>query len=207
MTVIKDKCLGNFCYQGKVSAKVIDKRNRVLSSRCSHNGGTDKFFTELAKILSNYPGANIRHIRPAFIALYKLTNENLNAATAWKDLYGETEDNNGNKKKNMQNATQLIPLDTSIFNSNISVPSADLQLKIPFSYISDSTVHMFALFPESITDDNSNNRNPAADSLEEAIAYFKLVENGSWSPITIDKTAVTNSLVINWSLAFSDMEG
>jgi hypothetical protein len=168
----------------------------VLASRHSHNGGTDKFFSGLAAILSGQ-SENLRQVRPKFIALYKLANESIKPTDSWRVL-SAVEDGN----HNMLNVTQLIPLESRVVAMDNT--SADLQLKIPFTYITDPTIHMFALFPESIADGNTNNNNPAADSLEQAIAYFKLIENGEWAPIKIDRTALQNSLVIDWSLAFSD---
>lgn len=189
---IKDKCLGNFYYQGQVRTRVVDKTNRVLASYASHNGGTTKFFTGLAALLAG-ESTDVRAIRPKFIALYQLANDTTQPDATFGELVAP---------EVLRNVTSLIPLSSaSVSDGSLS---ADLQLQIPFVNITGNSIHMFALFPESIADSNDPTMDVAGTQLENAIAYYKLVNEGNWSPINIDSTAIQNSLIIDWSLAFSD---
>ena len=188
---IKDKCLGNLCYQGQVRTRVVDKTNRVLASYASHNGGTTKFFSGLAALLAG-ASTDVRAIRPKFIALYQLAKDETDPADTFDKLVNN---------KALRNVTSLIPLSSAVFNGS---QSADLQLQIPFVNITGNSIYMFALFPESIADVNNSTEDVAETRLGEAIAYYKLIDAGKWSPISIDSSAIQNSLIIDWSLAFSD---
>jgi hypothetical protein len=196
-----NSCLGNFGYQGRVSAKIVDKNNHILQYNNSHNGGTPTFFANLASLLANEPGVNISNIRPGYIALYTLKNQNLAANASWSEITGQ---NSPTPDPAITNVTQLVPLESRLAVNNSDSKYTNLQLKIPFTYIAGDKVHLFALFPESIATVNNTNDEVAITRLTDAIAYYKLTSGGTWAPFDIDKTVLQNSLVIDWSLAFSD---
>ena len=173
----------NFYYKGIVKAKVVDAQGRTLHCHQSHNGGTTKFFTDIAQVLAGV--GNSATIQPYYFALYGLSSDNVPTSTSWETLCSDS---------SLAAVSPLLPAD-SISYIGAGTPTTRLQIKIPFTYITAQHVYIFALFPKSVTG--------TADP-SDALAYYKLESAGTWGAFEIDQTARQNSLAIEWDLTFVD---
>lgn len=197
---------GSYGYRGQVTAKLLDRNNRVLCSHRSHNGGTKEFFKNLNSVLSGK--LSVDNIQPRFLVLYKVHNPgDTSFKSTWEEIIKPVASNSGTGSDTKSElpivaATQLLPLDSWLLTENSSANSSTkLQIKIPFTYITEDEVYIFALYPASVGNLRS------VEGLEsKAIAYYKLVDSSDWKPFSIDKTARLNSLAIEWDLTFFDAE-
>lgn len=173
----------NFYYKGIVTAKVVDAQGRTLHCHQSHNGGTLRFFTDIAQVLAGT--GDPATIQPYYFTLYGLSSHDIDTSTPWEKLCSESK---------LAAVSPLLPAD-SIRCIGTSTPITRLQIKIPFTYITAQHVYIFALFPKSV----AGTADPKA-----ALAYYKLESAGTWGAFEIDPTARQNSLAIEWDLTFVD---
>lgn len=186
----RDNSIG---YRGRIKVQVR-KANRTLATYNYTNAGLPNFFNELCAFLAGQ--GDVKDLLPASIILYSL-NTSSPAFVAgrnytWTELWREDL---------IYQVSKLSVLD-SIYTrvETNGTPSVVCQVSIPYyDFLQNSQdIYFMALYPKRI--------NSIAPS-ESALAYYELKSaNGTWSPLTIDKTQSDLNLLIEWQMDFTNRE-
>lgn len=173
---------GSLGYEGKVSIH-LQKNGRKYKVHESSNQGLPKLFNGLCKVLAGQ--SDLANVVPARIALYALDSSDLSTESSWEELYSQD---------HLVPATPLYPVESSSVEAAGSI--AHVQSKVLYGHIYQDRVHIIALYP--IT---------ASSNLDydSALAFYKLLNNGSWDEVSIDRTSFDNTFIIDWQLSFSNV--
>jgi hypothetical protein len=175
---------GNLGYRGKVTIKT-KRRGKFYAVHASHNNGLPNLFIGLCNVLSGK--ANLEQVRPARVAVYSFKSSTLPSInTSWDEL-----------KTQLSAASPLMLLNPEVlYDSNTQTAKSVFQSQIPFGYITSEEVYVVALFP-------INTQN--ADSLDEALAFYRIASNTGWQAVKIDRSSIDSSFVVEWQMDFQNI--
>ena len=178
---------GNLGYHGKVTIKT-KRGSKFYAVHTSHNNGLPNLFIGLCNVLSGK--ASLEQIRPARVAVYGFNNDTSIPSTndSWEVL-----------KTKLSAASPLMPLTPEVlyeYDSNTPTAKSVFQSQIPFGYITSEEVYVVALFPINTQD---------ADSLDEALAFYRITSNTGWQAVQIDRSSIDSSFVVEWQMDFQNI--
>lgn len=193
-------------YQGTVTI-TLKHGNRTISTKKYHNSGMPNLFKFLATTVA---GNKAPSLRPVKIKLFRypaadvaqsqvdryVSPTNFKWATAWDD-----------HSLQPVSASPYVMYDTTPVikytkNEQTSTIIDDyhyetiFHFRIPFSYITESGIHLIGLFPDNVIDDST-----------EVSAYYKLTKDDdedAWDPMLFDDLTGNYSIVVEWTLSFTN---
>lgn len=174
---------GNLGYRGKVTIKT-KRRGKFHAVHTSHNNGLPNLFIGLCNVLSGK--ASLEQVRPARVAVYSFNDSIPFTNDSWEVL-----------KTKLSAASPLMPLTPEVlYDSNTQTAKSVFQSQIPFGYITSEEVYVVALFPINTQD---------ADSLDEALAFYRIASSTGWQAVKIDRSSIDSSFIVEWQMDFQNI--
>lgn len=178
----------NIGYSGKVTVSIL-RNNKPISSKTYCNTGRAPLFKFLCSCLA---GTYRDSTKPCKIKLFNYTGTSAPSAFNW-----ETAD----FASYMEQISPYITFDAAPVVKGINADNdtttidkyqVTYHFRIPDAYLVKGQVNVIALY--------SND----ANSQQEAVAYYKLAENNTWTPIDFTNATGNFSLVIDWTLVLKN---
>jgi len=201
-------------YQGHVTVS-IQHGNRTIMTKTYHNSGMPNLFKFLAMALA---GDNTNNLRPVKIKMFKYPGATWDTTDggqtakgfSWTKAWTNTSDKSPTKKLKPVQVSPFVLYDTApivtkvenTFNTtggNTELTEDDyhyettLHFRIPFSYISDTTIHLIGLYP-----------NNATDNQRDVSAYYLFADDGTWDPLLLDDASGNYSIIIKWTMILTN---
>ncbi len=183
ITTSEKSTVSNVSYSGKVHAKIVDKKGKVISDKITHNAGTNQLFKFLVYCLAGkYQSAEAN--RPKYIKLLTYNNGTLDKDTEF-NINDFTE------------ASNLILMNTSVTPiEKEGIWQTTLHFTVPFAFLKTKTqIDAVLLYSETAKNTKEN---------YSAVAYFLDENDKATKPISCSDEFNNYNLIIEWELSITN---